>query len=228
MVCAGKSCRAMATSPKARSRSTRQTSRRPWSASAAARLVASVVLPQPPLAEKTVTRMPAPAASSSGAGAPAWSRRARVRSRERATAAFSPARSRSSTTSRTPARSDSASSDVSIRRRTSTTPNQGRATRIRSARASADPWSMVGPITAKSAAGSASSSRWRASSETTSRESGPSAERRVSAAAASWSTIRVMVRDAGFYAVGRSLEEVPGVHADAGAIGTDLSVRIAK
>ena len=58
IVCAGKSCSAIATSPNARSRSSSTTSRRPRSASAAARLVASVVLPQPPLAENTVTTRP--------------------------------------------------------------------------------------------------------------------------------------------------------------------------
>ncbi len=51
--CVGNSCMVIATSPKARSRSTRQTRRAPFSVSASARLTEIVVLPTPPLGEKT-------------------------------------------------------------------------------------------------------------------------------------------------------------------------------
>ena len=54
----GNSWSVIATSPKARSKSTRQTLRAPLSASARARLTAIVVLPTPPLGEKTVTIRP--------------------------------------------------------------------------------------------------------------------------------------------------------------------------
>ncbi|CAM3525471.1 hypothetical protein NODU109028_20885 [Nocardioides dubius] len=58
MVWCGKSCMVIATSPKARSRSTRQTLRAPPSARARARFTEVVVLPTPPLGEKTVTTLP--------------------------------------------------------------------------------------------------------------------------------------------------------------------------
>ena len=58
----GNSCMVMATSPKARSRSTRQTCRAPLSASASARFTETVVLPTPPLGEKTAMILPCRAA----------------------------------------------------------------------------------------------------------------------------------------------------------------------
>ncbi len=58
IVRAGKSCSVMAMSPKARSRSTRHTRRFLRAARATARLAAMVVLPTPPLGEKTVTCLP--------------------------------------------------------------------------------------------------------------------------------------------------------------------------
>ena len=73
MVCAGNSCSAIATSPKRQVEVDEQTSPAA-SASAAARLVASVVLPKPPLAEKTVIRAcrawSAPAAVAGASAAP--------------------------------------------------------------------------------------------------------------------------------------------------------------
>ena len=161
MVCAGKSCSAMATSPKARSRSTRHTSRRPLSASAAAMLVASVVLPQPPLAEKTVMMRPRGPPGVPPPGA--WSRMAAARPLVRRTASCRPEMLRSPTTSRTPARMASASSPVSTRERTRITPSAGRQIRNCSATRKAADWSTVGPSTTVSSAGSVSS-RWRSAS----------------------------------------------------------------
>ena len=66
IVRAGNSWRVIATSPKARSRSTRQTVWSPLSVSASARLTASVVLPTPPLGEKTVIRRAAGALGRAG------------------------------------------------------------------------------------------------------------------------------------------------------------------
>ena len=57
IVCSGISCIVIATSPKARSRSTTQTST-PVRASATLRLTAMVVLPTPPLGENTMKTWP--------------------------------------------------------------------------------------------------------------------------------------------------------------------------
>ncbi|CAB4795607.1 unannotated protein [freshwater metagenome] len=126
MVCLGNSCSAMATSPKARSRSTSTTSLVPLSASMAAKLVESVVLPHPPLAENTVIRRPrlGPGSAVSPSGTD-W-RSARATSFDRVTALAMAAMSRSSTTSRTPMRIADDKTLVSTRRRTRITPRLGR------------------------------------------------------------------------------------------------------
>ena len=86
----------IATSPKARSRSTRQTLRAPLSVSARARLTALVVLPTPPLGEKTVTTRPTWVA-------PPGPRRARKSWPARSTASTTASGSFAGTTSRAPA-----------------------------------------------------------------------------------------------------------------------------
>src|SRR5688572_26431956 len=211
IVWAGNSCSAMATSPKARSRSTRQTWWRPPSASAAARFVATVVLPQPPFAEKTVTRTPRLAPSPSACAPPTVSRRARASSRHRRTAAVSPARSRSSTTSKMPARIASASTDVSTRRRTRITPRLGRVTRIDPARSSAERRSMLGPRTTASSVNCVSRWRRRASMVGSTTLSWPSAACSIPAVLGSRSTMAAM-----------SVEEV--LVGDAGVGLVDLGV----
>ena len=65
MVCSGMSCIVMATSPKARSRSTTHTSAPAWSR-AMPRLTAIVVLPTPPFGENTVITRPSRSAACEG------------------------------------------------------------------------------------------------------------------------------------------------------------------
>ncbi len=161
IVWAGKSCRAIATSPKARSRSTRQTSRRPRSASATARFVAMVVFPQPPLAEKIVTSRPRGVSSpSSDAPSTCW-RICRPTSLARRTASESAESSRSVTTSRTPDRSASARVLVSSRRRTRMTPSAELVTRADRAKLNAAPASTVTPSTTTFSRGFSSRCRRR-------------------------------------------------------------------
>ena len=134
MVCAGNSCSAIATSPKARSRSTRQTSRRPPSASDGGQVGRQRRLAAAALGGEDGDDHAAAAGPRPSPGRRRVWRIARASVRVRRTAAFSPARSRSSTTSRQPARSASASTGVSMRRRTRTTPRLGRLTRMLSLR----------------------------------------------------------------------------------------------
>src|SRR5690349_18158161 len=183
MVRAGNSWRVIATSPKARSRSTRTTRLDPFSLSATARFTASVVLPTPPLGENTVTWRPRLPPTSTVAPFRAchtcWAR---------VTAEPRPVRSRSSTTSRIPERSASASTLVSTRRRIRMTLMVGRVTRRLSARAAADSRSIVGPMTMACSSGICESSRLRSSRLLTTREEEPATVRMVSAVAGLGST----------------------------------------
>ena len=192
MVCVGKSCSAMATSPNARSRSTRATVPLPESAMAEARLVERVVLPQPPLAEKTVTTRPCRCPLCGPSPVSTDSRRRTAISRWRRTAVARPDRSRSWMTSRTPARRASDRTAVSMRRRIITTPRLGRVTRMSSARRKTSCWSTLGPSTTQSS--NTLTSRWAlsASRPGSTDESGPRAPLIDSAASGSNSTIAVM------------------------------------
>ena len=125
------------------------------SVSASARLTASVVLPTPPLGEKTVTWRPR--APSAGGGRRRCS--ACQTCWARVTAAPSPVRSRSSTTSRMPERRASASTLVSTRRRIRMTLIAGRVTRSVSARAAAASRSTAGPSTMAYSFGDSARSR---------------------------------------------------------------------
>src|SRR3954471_114779 len=169
MVRAGKTCRVIATSPKARSRSTMQTLWAPRWLRAKATFTASVVLPTPPFGEKTEMTRPR---SASPVDAPDplsachtwWAR---------VTAAPRPVRSRSSTTSRMPLRSASASTLVSTRRRIRITLILGRVTRRVSASAAAASRSTPGPITMAYSSGDSERSRLSSSRFPTTSESLP-------------------------------------------------------
>src|SRR3954453_5609411 len=168
MVRAGKSWRVIATSPKARSRSTMQTFA-PLPLRATARLTARVVLPTPPLGLKTVTRRPR---DPSPVPPPAPVRACQT-CRARTTAAPRPVRLRSSTTSRMPLRSASASTLVSTRRRIRITLILGRVTRRVSASAAAASRSTPGPITMAYSSGDSERSRLSSSRFPTTSESLP-------------------------------------------------------
>ena len=156
----GKSCMVIATSPKARSRSTRQTRRAPPSASARARLTAMVVLPTPPLGEKTVTTRPS-------WWAPLGPRSATCSSWARETAAATPAGSPWGTTSRAPACIARVSTAASTSARTSTTLTVGRVVRRSSQTFRASSRSRCGPSTTAYSSGCRSSQARIRSTEST-------------------------------------------------------------
>ena len=122
MVCDGKSWRVIATSPKARSKSTRHTWRAPLSVSASARLTATVVFPTPPLGEKIEITWPLWRVASGP-------RRAWENWWARETAPATRWRSSIATTSRAPACMARASRAVSRAGRTNTTLVAGRLVR---------------------------------------------------------------------------------------------------
>ena len=115
----GMSCRLIATSPKARSRSMSSVLA-PVLARYVATLVDRVVLPTPPLAENTVTTLPSRPPSR-----PACPMRRAVRSRLRRSASTSAVWSSAVTTSRTPLRSAWESAVTSTRWRRRMTPSSG-------------------------------------------------------------------------------------------------------
>src|SRR5262245_48650791 len=213
MVWLGNSCRVIATSPKARSKSTRHTCRLPLSVNARARLTAMVVLPTPPLGENTEITVP-------WCSAAAGPRRAIENWWARVTAPAMLSRSLSATTSRAPACMARASVWVSKFSRTSTTPVMGRLTRRPSQTRTASSKRTFGPSTTTYSSGCWDNHGSNRSVESTDWHPGGSAPRSLRTLPLSGSTMTGMTT----FRVGKlSLERQHVVAVGGGGLG-DLAV----
>src|SRR5690606_17127294 len=203
MECEGKSCRVMAMSPNARSRSTTQTLLAPPRMRAMPRLTDMVVLPTPPLGEKIVMTLPPERPEFTD-----WlPRNAMERACARSIAPPTCARSLAGSTSRTPACMAWVSTAVSTSWRSSTTVVVGIAVRSRSANAIASGTGTPGPIRTAYSSGWLESQLSRRSAVSTTWLPGGRTVRRL---AAVWGSAPRMM------GIWRLPEQVLGVHAIAG------------